>query len=359
MNKLADLLIDSNERLDEPLYIGLGEFILNVQSNSNELLDKLRGYFSHAIVEPHQGATSVIAIERSAVDLDMEFRDWKREPNKSARKDSYIDVDNTRLIRKVRTGMVFLQSKAEKIAAGPCLKNDNQVINFINAQCMNYLQNHGYAICHAAAVVVNGFAIGMAGFSGGGKSTLMLQLLNSDHISYMTNDRLFVKSESDQVQACGIPKLPRVNPGTIVHHPKLKKQLLTEQQCQAYLNLPRDELWDLEEKHDVMVEQVFGKDKIRMQAPLNTFLVLNWDRNSSDALQVNRVDLNQRRDLLQAIMKSPGPFYQHNDESFHQDSRLPDEQQYISTFANVAVYEATGQVNFVKLADICLDKLVS
>ena len=89
-----------------------------------------------------------------------EFIDWAREPGKTGRKDSYLDLDGGRLVRKVRTGMVFLQSAGERIAAGPCLRYDNQVINFINAQYMNWLQNQGWLICHASGLVTGGRCLG-------------------------------------------------------------------------------------------------------------------------------------------------------------------------------------------------------
>jgi|GEM_PF-3698129 len=43
--------------------------------------------------------------------------------------------------------------------------------------------------------------------------------LDRDGVSYLTNDRLFVRSSPDGVEAVGIPKLPRINPpGTIVRN---------------------------------------------------------------------------------------------------------------------------------------------
>ena len=66
---------------------------------------------------------------------------------------------------------------------------------------MNELQNHGWLINHAAALVYRDSvcasenAIAFAGFSGGGKSTSMLHVLNSGHCRFLSNDRLFVKSE--------------------------------------------------------------------------------------------------------------------------------------------------------------------
>ena len=68
----------------------------------------------------------------------------------------------------------------------------------------------------AMDLVYRGKCLGIAGFSGGGKSTLMLQLLDNDEVSYLTNDRLFIHAGSGQIMARGIPKLPRINPGTIV-----------------------------------------------------------------------------------------------------------------------------------------------
>ena len=61
------------------------------------------------------------------------------------------------------------------------------------------------------------------------------------------------------------------------------------------------------------------------------------------------VDLAQRHDLLGAIMKSPGPFYQYSDGSFHQDMAEFDEQAYLEALQGVPVYEATGKVDFAAL----------
>ena len=100
------------------------------------MIDRLNDYFSHVVIAPCDTDLEVVAVEREAPDLGVDFIDWPREPGKTGRKDSYLDLDGARLVRKVRTGMVFLHGTADRIAAGPCLRNDNQVINFINAQYM-------------------------------------------------------------------------------------------------------------------------------------------------------------------------------------------------------------------------------
>ena len=64
------------------------------------------------------------------------------------------------------------------------------------------------------------------------------------------------------------------------------------------------------------------------EAPLAGFLVLNWQRDADADLALQRVELAQRRDLLAAIMKSPGPFYQYADGSFYSDTADFDVQAY-------------------------------
>lgn len=342
---------------DDALYLTLGDCNLRLRSNSDDLIEKLRTYFIHALGEEREPDLDVIAIERDAPELDLPFVDWAREPGKSGRKDAYYDLPQGRLVLKVRTGMVFLQSDTLRIAVGPCLQNDNQVINFINAQYMSWLQHRGWLICHASGLVYQDRCLGMAGFSGGGKSTLMLHLMEHEDVSYLTNDRLFVRRESGITRSVGIPKLPRINPGTIVHNPRLHG-LIPEAEREALLQLPPGELWEIEDKYDVQVEEVYGAGKITPSAPLHAFLVLNWQRNSDEELAVSRIDLAERRDLLGAIMKSPGPFYQYRDGSFHQDTTTFDEAAYLTALGDVPVYEARGGVDFEGLVDYCLKRIM-
>jgi HprK-related kinase B len=345
INTVVGALYDGAQLCDQTLTLEVGECILDIRSNSSELIHQLTRYFAHVIGSTSEPDFEVVAIERDAPELGIKFKDWKREPGKTGRKDSYFDLPGARLVRKVRTGMVFLQSETQRIAAGPCLRYDNQVINFINAQYMNWLQQRGWLICHAAGLVYNDQTLGIAGFSGGGKSTLMLHMLENPEIKYLTNDRLFIKLDSTTTHAVGIPKLPRINPGTIVHNPRLHP-LIPAQQREALLAMPREELWELEEKFDVIIDEIYGRDRITTAAPLTAFLVLNWQRNSDESLKLQRVDLAERRDLLAAIMKSPGPFYQYNDGRFFQDDTPLDEEAYLDALQNVVIYEASGGIDF-------------
>ncbi|MDQ6996079.1 MAG: hypothetical protein Q9M82_01285, partial [Mariprofundus sp.] len=141
--------------LPQVLHLQLPDLRIAVRSNSEALLNVLGAYFHPiAVVAGVAGdaagntaddtdSIEVVAWERPAPDLKIDWRDWPREAGKTGRKDTFVDLDgddqaqSARLIYKVRTGMVFLQSMTHRIAAGPCLSNANQVINFINNQHMN------------------------------------------------------------------------------------------------------------------------------------------------------------------------------------------------------------------------------
>jgi len=347
---LKQTLIGDTKQLDEVLDLDLGGYTMRIRSNHLPLLEQLTSYFAHVKSGSTDPDIEILAIEREIVDTGLEFTDWAREPGKTGRKDAYFDIPGARVVLKVRTGMLFLQSEDVRIAAGPCLQYDNQVINYINSQYMNWLQHQGWLICHASGLEINGHGMGMAGLSGGGKSTLMLNLLENDHVNYLTNDRLFVRSSNGGVLARGIPKLPRINPGTIVHNPRLHG-LISSERREELLNLPSEDLWVLEEKYDVHVEQIYGPQRISTEADLNAFVILNWHRDAVEETQVTAVDIVQRRELLAALMKSPGPFYQYTDGTFHSDTATFDEQAYLNALDGVTIYEVTGQINFDAVGD--------
>ncbi|MCB1858458.1 MAG: HprK-related kinase B [Gammaproteobacteria bacterium] len=353
----ADLLISGLVPGGEALWLEMEGCTLRVSSNSASLVEYLGRYFEPVRVAPAVPDLEVVAIERVPPDPGVPFRDWAREPGKNGRKDAIAGLSDGRLIRKIRTGMLFLQSAEWRVAAGPCLKNTSQVINFINAQYMNWLQQRGWLICHAAGVVHQDQCLGIAGFSGGGKSTLMLRLIDHERVRFLTNDRMFVRKANRQVLSLGVPKLPRVNPGTIVHNERLHS-LIPGPEREVLLALPSEDLWRIEEKYDVPIPALYGPGKIVSAATLGALVVLNWTLQSGEPMGIRRIDLRSRRDLLLAIMKSPGPFYQYPDGSFQQDSQPFDEEAYLQVLDGIAVYEITGRVDFDNLKNHCLSRII-
>lgn len=340
----AVLLRAGHELVEDVLCLETGGFCLCIRSNSSSFLCKLAGYFEHVVVDACEAELVIEAYDTDVLEVDVDWQDWAREPGKSGKKDAYVELEDGRLLRKVRTGMVFLQSAQARIAAGPCSKLDNQVINFINSQYMNWLQQHGWLICHASGLDIGGKGIGLAGLSGGGKSTLMLGLMDKPDVRYVTNDRLFIRRSEGYVKARGIPKQPRINPGTIVHNPALHGLIDAARRAEL-LALPQQTLWHLEEKYDVIIGKVYGEDRIEEEMRLSGFLVLNWSHDSSQATHLDEVDLETREDLLPAIMKSPGPFMQFEDGTMYRDSQAPDKKLYIEALLGVTILEASGRVD--------------
>ena len=114
--------------------------------------------------------------------------------------------------------------------------------------------------------------------------------------------------------------------------------------------LPQDALWTLEEKYDLIIGDIYGPDRVQFAAPLSDFWVLNWSHDSDAATSVQEVDLATRPDLLAAIVKSPGPFYQHADGMFEPNGASPDPAPYLQALKGVRVSEVSGRIDFDVLA---------
>ncbi|MES9992340.1 MAG: HprK-related kinase B [Candidatus Thiodiazotropha sp.] len=351
----AELLMQGVSLADRCLHLAIGDCGLVIRSNSEPLLDRLASYFHHLPKRRVTSSIAVIAIQGDKLETGLPFIDWRREAGKSGRKDAYVDLADGRLVLKVRTGMVFLQSEQWRIAAGPCIANDNQLINFINSQVMNWLQQREWLICHAAGLMLNGKGIALAGFSGGGKSTLMLHLMEQPKSRYLTNDRLFLRRRGVAVEAVGIPKLPRINPGTVVNNPRLSP-LIDDARRQQLLQLPKQALWELEEKFDVDVERLYGADRIDTSTalPLAALVILNWKRKDRSPVKLAKIDITQRSELLNAVMKSPGPFYQDALGDFLRDDEPLQPAPYQALLKSIPVYEVTGRIDFDELSGLCL-----
>ena len=86
------------------------------------------------------------------------------------------------------------------------------------------------------------------------------------------------------VWARGIPKLPRINPGTILNNSRLIA-MLSEEETMRFNTMANDELWTLEEKYDVDVLEMYGNNSIAQQAVLKHLVILNWNRKRRRNLQ--------------------------------------------------------------------------
>lgn len=367
-------LTANRECLDESLLFEAEGFRLCVRTDMPRLLQRLGDYFRHcARIVPAGDVPAEVNVMHVLDDVALQesplaaglgltpeaFVDWMPEAGKTRRKDAIIDLADGRLIHKVRTGMCFLRSNAHNLAFGPCEANESQVINFLLNQHMSYLQQRGGLICHASALSKGDRAIAIAAFSGGGKSTTMVAALDNPEFDFISNDRVFVMQESpnEPLRACGVAKLPRINPGTMLNNPRLRP-LLDPQRIAGYEALPLEELWDLEEKHDLIIPEVYGPGRIRSSGELSAMVILNWTRGSHEPLEVREVDVMANGALMRAVMKTAGPFHQQQDGRFVPNGAVLDPSAYLERLSCTRVLEVTGGVDFATLIEDHLTPLL-
>lgn len=339
------------------LDLGLGPARFLLESNSAPVLRRVREYFAPFARDWGRAAasapvTTLTVLERETPQWTFPFRDWAREPGK-ALKERCADVPGGRVIHKVRTGMHFLVGGAVQMAVGPCVANANQVVNFVVTRSMDALLRSGWLLCHAAGVARRDQGLMLVGFSGRGKSTLALHLLGHG-MSYVSNDRILLRRLGIRNEMAGVPKLPRINPGTILHNPALGDLMSRERRAQLERLAP-GELWALEEKYDVDVTASFAGMRLRPRARLHALVFLSWQRDAPERTTLRPVRLSERPDLLEAAMKSPGPFHRRADGHFPPGFEPPDPRPYLDLLADVPTFEISGGVDFDHGVALCLD----
>jgi len=363
LNKIQQ--IQSQETLLEPaLEINIAPQVYRIRSNSRHLLALLKDYFHNLaqwqtsqlqpenLTEIHVFETDQLA----ALIEQTQWVDWKREGGKVGRKDAIVDTEQhgqaLRLLYKVKTGMLFVQpAPAEEtqhhsipLALGPAEANSSQIINFILTQHLNQHLRQEWQLGHNSGMQLKQKGLAFAGLSGGGKSTLMLHLLaHAEH--FISNDRLLLKRQNNRLIMRGIPKQPRINPGTIVHNPRLHS-LMSERERTEYLALPSDTLRAIEKKYDAPVHHLYHSNCYLSESPLDALFILNWQANSTKPTSVSQVNITERTDLLPAIMKSPGPFFASLEDGFLKNGAPLIEANYIELLQATTVYEITGKIDF-------------
>lgn len=332
----------------DDVHLRFGNCRIRIQSNSRSVITGLSKYFSAFVAEPEScdRIVSVHQIDDVRVDLPLTFK--APDPGKTRIKEEFADISGGRIVRKRLTGMVFIFGGNDHVAIGPCLENLNQVVNFINNRYIEWQLCRGGILGHAAGVRLYNKGLALAGFSGMGKSTLALHLVGQG-ADFVSNDRLILEKTESGIWMHGVGKLPRVNPGTILNNPSIQG-LLPSQDFDRFASLSKKELWNLEHKYDVPIDRFFGANRFKLKTPLDALILLNWKHVSQPA-QMRPVNIEERRDLLPAFMKSTGLFFL--PESSDQETDLS-EQTYIRFLKSSQVFEICGGVDFQAAARACI-----
>ena len=320
---------------------------VRVHATEKALIDDLADYYKSYLHETQTASSSIdlYVMEQPPVGDELDWLEVPREAGKQGRKEGYLDVPGGRWIKKFKTGMTFLQRPDQLVAVGPCAANLAQIINFINNQFLNHFLRQGFTLGHASAFSVQGQVTAIAAGSGGGKSTLMLRCLEKSTRDFLTNDRILLKRVGKGTETIGLAKLPRVNPGTLLYSDRLR-HILPETRQQALSAMPTSELWSLEEKYDVQIEDEYGPDRVQLTGQLVNLIMLDWSLDSSEETRLEQVDLSQEPDVIEGLRKRPGPFYQDNQGVFADLNAMDSTAHYVDQLANVTVYRLTGKIDF-------------
>jgi len=322
------------------LKLAFGGFNVDVKSNDERLTAWLADYFRDFHRASGASQCDVWAVECDPQTLPVTYSVKEPDPGKTKIKEEWAELSDGRIVRKRLTGMLFLFGGGCNLALGPCLDNPNQVVNFVNNRFIEYKLNQGCLLGHAAGVAWDGQGLALAGFSGMGKSTLALHMMNLG-LDFISNDRVMLGKDKAVLTVYGVAKMPRVNPGTVLNNPSLAGVMPDEERA-AFKDLPIEELWSLEHKYDAFIDECYGPGRFDLEARMKGLAILNWKRGGGE-LKVTPVDLAQRRDLLPAFMKSTGLFYDSGT-----DMPIPDfsEDAYVEALTGCTVLEVTGGADF-------------
>jgi len=347
IDEVADQWASQHEDAGQ-LDLALDTCLIRVCSNSKPLIEELREYFSPFVVMTEQPTIVITAIETEPPTINADLTIKEPDPGKTKIKEEFINITDGRIVRKRLTGMVFAFGADTNLAIGPCLANANQVVNFVNNRYIEWRLHRESMLFHAAAVAYQGKGVAISGFSGKGKSTLSLHMM-SRGCDFVSNDRLMVARDGDQLSMYGVPKLPRINPGTIVNNPDLSTMLSTEE-IDAFNDMDPATLWNLEQKYDVDLERCYGVGRQLLSHPMHTLVILNWTHDNTPT-EVHRVNLRERSDLMPAFMKSVGLFFRYDGSG-----TMPSEDpaDYVALLESCKVLEVRGGVDFEHAADACL-----
>jgi HprK-related kinase B len=333
------------------LLLRFGDCQIEVRSNTPLLVEKLCRYYAGFLVDEgaSEGAPEMVvtAMETTPLTLEAKWIVKQPGPGQTKIKEEYLEINGGRLVHKRLTGMIFYFDRQRHLAFGPCTGNDNQVINFINSRFIQWAIDRGYLLCHAAGVSSRGKGLALAGFSGMGKSTLALHMM-SRGLDFVSNDRLLIRPSTSGVDMFGVAKLPRVNPGTILENASLT-DILDGYQKEYYARMTPKELWSLENKHDVYLDECFGTGKFLIASKMSGLVILNWEHKlERPALEL--VDLRQRLDLLETVIKAPGLFFLPTPDVDYNFSQTA----YLNLLQDCPIFEVRGGVDFTQISEACI-----
>jgi HprK-related kinase B len=312
---------------------------LEATTNDPEVCEGLRRYYA-PWVAPVSWPAARVRLIQGRVAPPGRFQDLVRTDGKRV-KEAVQDVDGGRLILKRATGVVMGLWPDHAFAVGDLRANLNQAINLVNACYAKIVLDRGYALLHASAVSRKGQAVVLAGTPGAGKSSAALHLVEAG-FHFVSNDRVLARPHADRIEAWGYPKQPRVNPGTLLGHPRLSR-LLTADERAALESMDRERLWNLESKRDVDLDAIYGPGTMDLCAEARALVLLCW-RRSGSGFSIERLGADTALERLPIFRKDLGAF--DLDRAPATPPTPAELAGYRALLSAIPVFEVTGRVDF-------------
>ena len=333
------------------LSLCFAEVPVRVKTNDPEILARLASYFRRYVVSGPPPLAEISLIQGS-VPVSGEFVDVVRDGGRRP-KEATQEIAGGRLVLKRVTGVVIGLWPGGAFAVGDIRTHLNQGINLVNNCYARVVLRRGHVLLHASAVTRKERTAVLAGPPGAGKSTSALHLVEAG-FRCLSNDRVLAKPMPNMVEALGYPKQPRVNPGTLLGHPRLSA-LLDPSDRTALAALPARELWDLERKSDVDLDSIYGDGAVELKGQMVALVLLRWGRGGH-GLDVRRLTVEEALAALPLVEKNLGAF--DLDRQPGSGTTAAERDRYRELFGRVAVVEVTGGVDFAGLVGV-VDQLLS
>jgi HprK-related kinase B len=205
------------------------------------------------------------------------------------RKDAFLDEGGVRTVVKATTGLAVVFDDRRYVVMGRMDEAANQLNNVINAVHILEMERRGYTVVHGAGLEAGGRGFALTGGAGTGKTTTLLKVVAAGGV-FVSNDRLLVRrlDAGDDFEMRGVVKRPRVCAGTMHGDPRLREQLPKDAR-DRYGRMPFDELFGLEEKYDVDVEETYGPGRAKDRGRFRRLYCLMWTRDG-EGLTFERAD---------------------------------------------------------------------
>ena len=318
---------------------------ITLYTNEPRLLTSLRDYFAPYLAErPASDAHRVFVLQGEPVYDAARLRDVSRAAGKSV-KEAFYDTADGRIVVKRRTGVAIYVAEPDHYVVGDLVTNTNQAVNAVMIVFAKAMLQRSFVMLHASAVLAETGGIAFASPSGSGKSTMALALVEYRY-RFVTNDRLFVRCVNGYgAEMIGVPKRPRVNPGTLFRLPRLAR-LATFEERSRYASLRIEELWTVEQKHDVDVDAIYGPGTVHLQGRLTAIYLLRWSPVEC-GWNVRSLGVAERRAAVGQMIKRTTVY----------DVAPPRAGESVAANAvadAVSMYEVTGRADVGRLVDFVL-----